>query len=96
MKLFESAFNTKEGYFERVFNTDTNQSEFNKVENYYEYYLDSINGPYSYLLDPNRKMKKVLTKNPKEAMDQVGTVNPIYRHIRDHVGQYNLNPRVQS
>ena len=59
-----------------------------KLENYFEYYLDAINGPYSYLLDTNRKLKKVLTKNPKEAMDQIGTTNPIYRFIRDNVKQY--------
>lgn len=94
MKLFESAFNTKEGYFERVYNTETQKSEYNKIENYFEYYLDSINGPYSYLLDTNRKLKKVLTKNPKEAMDQIGTTNPIYRFIRDNVKQYNPEPRV--
>ena len=85
MKLFESAFNTKEGYFERVYNTETQKSEYNKIENYFEYYLDSVNGPYSYLLDTNRKLKKVLTKNPKEAMDQIVTTNPIYRFIRDNV-----------
>lgn len=61
----------------------------------FEYYVQHNKGTYKYILDQNISLIKRLGTF-KDAKDQFGVVNPIYRYIRDNYwGKgYNLSPRI--
>ena len=66
-----------------------------EVPSQFEYYVQHNKGTYKYILDQNISLLKRLGTS-KDAKDQFGVVNPIYRYIRDNYwGKgYNLSPRV--
>src|SRR5574344_83949 len=66
-----------------------------EVPSQFEYYVQHNTGTYKYILDQNISLLKRLGTF-KDAKDQYGVVNPIYRYIRDNYwGKgYNLSPRI--
>lgn len=95
-KLFEASWRDGYNHFERVFNTITNKSEVIKINLPYEWYVESSNGLYSYILDESIKLEKK-QGHAKEGRDEYGFLDPIYRNIRDNYWNkngFNLKPRI--
>lgn len=96
MKLFETAFQDKFNYYERYFNTETQQSETEIINNKYDYFLPDSTGEYKLITDQNLNVSK-LEGTSKQAKGNIGVTPPIYKHIRDFYwkkGDYNLSPRI--
>jgi hypothetical protein len=94
--LFESAWKDGWDYYERVFNPDTKKSIIRKTDNKFEYFTPSSTGLYTYILDSNIKLSRHLSSNQKDARDQYGVLDPLYKNIRDNYwnkNKYNLKPR---
>lgn len=66
-----------------------------EVPSQFEYYVQHNKGTYKYILDQNISLIKRLGTS-KDAKNQFGVVNPIYRYIRDNYWSkgYNLSPRI--
>ena len=96
MRLFETTFRDGYDYFERYFNTETNKSESHKIDSKYEYFVPYSFGEYKLITDQNLRLTK-LEGTSKQAKDQMGVIQPVYKHIRDTYwknGTYNLSPRI--
>lgn len=96
MRLFETTFRDGYDYFERYFNTETNKSEYHKIDSKYEYFVPYSFGEYKLITDQNLRLTK-LEGTSKQAKDQMGVIQPVYKHIRDTYwknGTYNLSPRI--
>ena len=96
MRLFETTFRDGYDYFERYFNTETNKSESHKIDSKYEYFVPYSFGEYKLITDQNLRLTR-LEGASKQAKDQMGVVQPVYKHIRDTYwknGTYNLSPRI--
>ena len=96
MRLFETTFRDGYDYFERYFNTETNKSESHKIDSKYEYFVPYSFGEYKLITDQNLRLTR-LEGTSKQAKDQMGVVQPVYKHIRDTYwknGTYNLSPRI--
>lgn len=90
---FEAAWQDKWNYYARL--NDGNTSKVIEIPGQFEYYVQHSKGAYKYILDQNISLIKKLGTS-KDARDQFGIVNPIYRYIRDNywTSGYNLSPRV--
>lgn len=96
MRLFETTFRDGYDYFERYFNTETNKSESHKIDSKYEYFVPYSFGEYKLITDQNLRLTR-LEGTSKQAKDQMGVIQPVYKHIRDTYwknGTYNLSPRI--
>lgn len=96
MRLFETTFRDGYDYFERYFNTETNKSEYHKIDSKYEYFVPYSFGEYKLITDQNLRLTR-LEGTSKQAKDQMGVIQPVYKHIRDTYwknGTYNLSPRI--
>lgn len=96
MRLFETTFRDGYDYFERYFNTETSKSESHKIDSKYEYFVPYSFGEYKLITDQNLRLTR-LEGTAKQAKDQMGVVQPVYKHIRDTYwknGTYNLSPRI--
>lgn len=96
MRLFETTFRDGFDYFERYFNTETNKSEYHKIDSKYEYFVPYSFGEYKLITDQNLRLTRI-EGTAKQAKDQMGVVQPVYKHIRDTYwknGTYNLSPRI--
>lgn len=96
MRLFETTFRDGYDYFERYFNTETNKSEYHKIDSKYEYFVPYSFGEYKLITDQNLRLTR-LEGTAKQAKDQMGVIQPVYKHIRDTYwknGTYNLSPRI--
>lgn len=96
MRLFETTFRDGYDYFERYFNTETNKSESHKIDSKYEYFVPYSFGEYKLITDQNLRLTR-LEGTAKQAKDQMGVIQPVYKHIRDTYwknGTYNLSPRI--
>lgn len=96
MRLFETTFRDGYDYFERYFNTETSKSESHKIDSKYEYFVPYSFGEYKLITDQNLRLTR-LEGTSKQAKDQMGVVQPVYKHIRDTYwknGTYNLSPRI--
>ena len=96
MRLFETTFRDGYDYFERYFNTETSKSEYHKIDSKYEYFVPYSFGEYKLITDQNLRLTR-LEGTSKQAKDQMGVVQPVYKHIRDTYwknGTYNLSPRI--
>ncbi len=96
MKLFETAWKDNHYYYERVFDTETNQSTKRRINLTHEWYEESSRGDYSFILDRSVKLTKH-QGNSRDGYGQYGFLDPIYRNIKDNYWNkagYNMNPRV--
>jgi len=97
MKLFETAYQHKFRYYERYYDTDLKKSVVKPIFTPAEWYTEHPQGPYSYILDDNIKLKRQ-EGHAKDGRGHYGFTNPLYRHIRDQYwseteGKYNKEPR---
>lgn len=95
-KLFESTWKDGFDYYERYYDDSAKKSFKRKINLCFEWYEQSSNGIYSYILDSSLKLAKIQSHNPKEGRDKFGFIDPMYRNIRDNYWNkalYNLKPR---
>lgn len=96
MKLFETAFQDKFNYYERYFNTETQKSETESIDNHFEYFIPYSTGEFKLITDQTLNVTR-LEGSSKQARGNIGVTSPIYKHIRDKYwrpGDYNLSPRI--
>lgn len=94
--LFETSFKEGFDYYERVIDESTGKSSKRKIDDKFEYYTEVSSGLYSYVLDSSVKLTKKLGTS-KDARDNYGVLDPIYRNIRDSYwgkNKVNLAPRI--
>lgn len=98
MKLFESAWRDDYVYYERYFDSLLGKSVKRRIDVPFEWYTPSSKGLYTSILDDSVKLDKKQGKS-KDAHGNFGSMDPMYRTIRDkywkseHNG-YNENPNV--
>jgi len=96
-KLFESSWRDGYTYYERYHDPILNKSIKKRIDIPWEWYVPRSTGLYSSILDDSIKLEKKQGKS-KEAKDNYGALDPIYRNIRDNywnssVNKFNPNPR---
>ena len=100
--LFETAWSHKGKYYERVFNTQTNQSIMREVPGITEYYVPSDDSQFKYILDETVSLKKMTSTKYLKQDDLKGTyglTRPDIRNIRDNYWslkdpKYNQDPNI--
>ena len=100
--LFETAWSHKGKYYERVFNTQTNQSIMREVPGITEYYVPSDDSTFKYILDETVSLKKMTSTKYLKQDDLKGTyglTRPDIRNIRDNYWslkdpKYNQDPNI--
>jgi len=95
MKLFEATW--RDGYtpMERYFDTTLNKSVTKIVDLPSEWFEENSTGAYTSILDDSIKLVKK-QGNSKNARGAYGSLDPMYRNIRDNYwgdGNYNITPR---
>lgn len=89
MKLFEACFNVGNfETYERFYNTETNKSEIQKVFLKNQVFIEDPKGEYTFLLDPNIKLTKVLANQAKN-LETYGKTNVAAEHIRQNYWKLN-------
>ena len=89
MKLFEACFNVGNfETYERFYNTETNKSEIQKVFLKNQVFVEDPKGEYTFLLDPNIKLTKVLANQAKN-LETYGKTNVAAEHIRQNYWKLN-------
>lgn len=90
---FEAAWQDKWNYYARL--NDGDSTKVIEIPSQFEYYVQNSKGAYKYVLDQSISLVKKLGTS-KDARDQFGIVNPIYRYIRDNhwLKGYNMDARV--
>ena len=89
MKLFEACFNLGNfETYERFYNTETNKSEIQKVFLKNQVFIEDPKGEYTFLLDPNIKLTKVLANQAKD-LETYGKTNIAAEHIRQNYWKLN-------
>lgn len=90
---FEIAWRDQWKYYARL--NDNGITKVIEIPGQFEYYIQNTKGTYNYILDQSVNLVRRLGTS-KDARDQFGVVNPIYRYIRDNhwLKGYNLSPRV--
>lgn len=89
MKLFEACFNVGNfETYERFYNTETNKSEIQKVFLKNQVFIEDPKGEYTFLLDPNIKLTKVLANQAKD-LETYGKTNVAAEHIRQNYWKLN-------
>lgn len=89
MKLFEACFNVGNfETYERFYNTETNKSEIQKVFLKNQVFIEDPKGEYTFLLDPNIKLTKVLA-NQANNLETYGKTNVTAEHIRQNYWKLN-------
>jgi len=96
-KLFENSWRDGYKYYERYFDLILNKSIKKRIDIPWEWYEPSSKGLYSSILDASIRLEKKQGRS-KEARDNYGSLDPIYRNIRDNYwgsesNKYNPNPR---
>jgi DNA polymerase elongation subunit (family B) len=98
-KLFETSWRSGYDFYERYFDTNLKRSVSNKINLPYEWYEQSSNGLYTYVLDESIRLDKK-QGNAKQGREHYGFLDPMYRNIRDNYwgntdgNRYNNNPRI--
>lgn len=98
MKLFESTWRDGYTYYERYYDTLAGKSIKRRIDIPFEWYVPSSNGLYTSMMDDSVKLDKRQGR-AKDARGQYGSLDPMYRNIRDNywkhdVNGYNENPNV--
>lgn len=96
MKLFEASWRDQYQYYERYYDTELEKSIKKEIKLSHEWYEESSNGLYRYILDDNIKLEKKQGR-AKDGRDHYGFLDPMYRNIRDNYwnqDKYQMNPRV--
>ena len=95
MLLYENIFNVGSTFYERMFDTETKKSIFEKIDMTAKIYEPDPYGKFSYFLDKSIKLKEVeytdlkefvaVCKSKKEArIPYYGKTTPKYQYIRDN------------
>lgn len=95
MHLFETAWKEDYSFYERVYDTQLKKSIKRQIKLPYEWYEESSNGDYSYILDDKIKLTRHQGK-AKDGRNHYGFIDPLYRNIKDNYWgkeQYNQTPR---
>lgn len=95
MSLFyENIVKIDKRYYERVFDTETKVSTFNKIEVQPKVYVPAVNGEYSYFLDKSLRLTEKQFSNEGEmnnwcktmkdaGLPFYGKTTPKYQYVRD-------------
>ena len=97
-EVYEKVWKSGWDYYERVKDSDTNETFIRKIAPVWEYFEKKPDGDFSYVIDNNIKLQQKLFYNSKEAkeyrgfMDSIGrdiysNQQPEYRHIRENYFQ---------
>ena len=97
MKQFEATWMQDWKHYERYYDTELKKSVKRQIDIPYEYYEPSSTGLYTYILDESIILEKK-QGNAKQARDNYGVLDPMYRNIRDNywgkTGGFNIKPRM--
>ena len=92
--FYENIVKVDKRYYERVFDTETRKSSFNKIDIEPKVYIPAVNGEYTYFLDRSIKLAEKQFSNEVElnnwcktmkdaGLPYYGKTTPKYQYVRD-------------